>query len=419
MESVADFAELDRGRIWSRLGQGWARRMVHDRLGGIEEGLLHLEEGQVVSTFGKPAADGLSAAVRIHHPRFYTRLAFGGSLGAGESYMAGEWDSEDPTSAVRLLARNRSALGEIDTSGGARLADPFLRLFHRRRANTRSGSRRNIEAHYDLGNEFFELFLDPSLLYSSAWFARPDMTLAEAQEAKMARLCDTLDLGSADRLLEIGTGWGAMAVHAAGRHGCQVDTTTISPSQHAFTRARVEQAGLGDRVNVLAQDYRDLEGTYDKLVSIEMIEAVGVRYLDQFFEVCAARLRAGGHMALQAITIAEPLYEVAARSVDFIQRYIFPGSFMPSVSLLTAAAARAGLVTVQVHDMGASYARTLELWRERFVEAREAVRGLGFSERFERMWIYYFCYCEGGFLERTVSDVQILFEKPRWSAARS
>lgn len=417
METVSDFAELDRGGpMLDRLGRGWARRIVHSRLARIVDGRLTLREPDgTVHGFGAPSKDGLEARIDVLDARFYARLVSSGSLGGGEAFMAGEWRSEDPVAVIRVLARNRDAVSGLD-GGVARFALPFLRFFHRGRRNSKQGSQRNIEAHYDLGNEFFSLFLDgETMFYSSALFERSEMTLESAQVAKCRRIADLLALEPRDHLLEIGTGWGAMAVHAASTAGCRVTTTTISPRQRDFARGRVADAGLSGRVEVIDRDYRDLEGRYDKLVSIEMVEAVGAAYLDGFFRTCADRLRAGGRMVMQSITIAEPLFEEASRSVDFIQRYIFPGGFIPSVSSLVQAAGRAGLVTVGIDDLGASYAETLRHWRQRFEAAKSEIEALGFSERFQRMWRYYFAYCEAGFRERTISDVHLVFEKPSWA----
>lgn len=389
----------------------YARRLVHGRLRRLRVGRLRLVETGRIETFGGPSRDGLEAGVHVMSPRFYGRVAFRGALGAAESYVLGEWDAEDLASVVRVLVRNREALVGLEGSWG-RLAGWIDRAFHRRRANTRDGSRRNIGAHYDLGDDFFATFLDPTMMYSSAVFPRPNASLEEASTYKIDRLCRALRLGPEDHLLEIGTGWGGLAVHAADRYGCRVTTTTISAKQHAFATERVAQAGLGDRVTVLARDYRDLEGTFDKLVSVEMIEAVGEIYLDGFFEVCAARLAPGGLMALQAITIADRHFARARRNVDFIQRYIFPGSFIPSLGALAAASARTDLDLVRLDDIGAHYAETLRRWALRFEDRRAEVRAQGFSERFVRLWRYYLAYCEGGFRERSISDVQAIYAKP-------
>jgi len=290
---------------------------------------------------------------------------------------------------------------------------PFQRAWHRLRDNTRHGSRQNIAAHYDLGNDFYATFLDRSMMYSAALFERPDATLQEAQTAKLERLCRKLDLKPSDHLLEIGTGWGGLALHAAREHGCRVTTTTISREQYDMSRRRVREAGLEQRIDVIFEDYRDLRGTYDKLVSVEMIEAVGHRWYDKFFGKCSELLKPDGLMALQAIVIDDRHYDEALKSVDFIQRHVFPGSTIPSVGAITSCAARVtDMHLVHHEDLTPHYARTLELWRERFFANMDRVRALGFDERFTRLWEYYLCYCEGGFSERQIGSVQMLYAKP-------
>jgi cyclopropane-fatty-acyl-phospholipid synthase len=286
-----------------------------------------------------------------------------------------------------------------------------LKAWHALRRNTRTGSRRNIAAHYDLGNDFFRLFLDSKLMYSSGIFA-PGDTLEDASERKLERICQKLELRADDHLVEIGTGWGGMAVHAASRYGCRVTTTTISREQHALASQRVQEAGLGDRVSVLLEDYRDLRGEFDKLVSIEMIEAIGHQYLDTYFGKCASLLKPEGLALIQAITIEDERYEQALRSVDFIKRHVFPGSFIPCVSAMVGSAAGAGkLRLLNLEDFGPSYAETLRHWRLRFLSRLDEVRAQGFDERFIRLWEFYLCYCEGGFLERSISDVHLLFAR--------
>ncbi len=390
-----------------------ARRAVRSRLEQLRHGRLTLVDGDEILRFGRPGADrALDVTVRVNDARFYSDVAFAGSIGAGEAYMQGYWQTSDLTGLVRLLLRNREVLDGMET-GLARLTVPTQKLLHRLNRNTAAGSRRNIAAHYDLGNDFFELFLDETMMYSCAIFERADMTLAEAQLARLDRICRKLDLGPSDHVLEIGTGWGALAIHAAAHFGCRVTTTTISREQHDLARERVREAGLADRVTVLRSDYRDLDGCYDKLVSIEMIEAVGHQYFDAFFGKCADLLAPDGMMLVQAITIADQRYEQARRSVDFIQRYIFPGSCIPSVAALTAAMARAGdLRLFHLEDIGPHYATTLRRWRENLLDNLAAVRQLGYPDSFVRMWEFYLCYCEGGFAERVLGDVHMLLVKP-------
>jgi cyclopropane-fatty-acyl-phospholipid synthase len=386
------------------------RALVLRRFAGLEAGRLDVREGDAVRMFGDPQAP-LAATLHIHDPRFYRALALGGHLGAAEAYLDGWWSTDDLTSLVRLFLRNRH-LADVLDGGWARLARPLRRVWHALRRNTRRGSRRNITAHYDLGNAFFAEFLDETLTYSCNIFERPDSSLREAAEAKYDRICRKLKLGPHDHVLEIGTGWGGFALHAAGRYGCRVTTTTISAEQHALARARVAEAGLDDRITVLARDYRDLSGRFDKLVSIEMIEAVGHHYYETFFAKCASLLKRGGAMAVQAITIADARYEQARREVDFIKRYIFPGSCIPSLAALKAAWSRAtDLDLVDVEDITQHYVTTLRRWRENFVAHWDRIRALGFRDEFRRLWEFYFCYCEGGFAERALGDVQLVLQR--------
>jgi cyclopropane-fatty-acyl-phospholipid synthase len=314
---------------------------------------------------------------------------------------------------VRLMVINRHLMNDVD-SGWSRVSAPLLKMAHWLNRNDKTGSRRNIAAHYDLGNRFFELFLDETMAYSCGIFAGPGSTLLEASIAKFDAACSKLALRPDQHLLEIGTGWGGLAIHAARHYGCRVTTTTISREQYDFAREQVARAGVGDRVTLLLEDYRDLRGSYDALVSIEMIEAVGHQYLDTYFRQCSNLLQTGGAMLLQAITIRDQFYDQARRSVDFIKRFIFPGSFIPSVQALVNSVARAtDLKLFHMEDLGPHYARTLKLWRERFLARQADVRALGYPEAFVRMWEFYLCYCEGGFEERQLGDVQMLLTKPR------
>jgi cyclopropane-fatty-acyl-phospholipid synthase len=309
---------------------------------------------------------------------------------------------------MRLMLRNEDALAGME-AGLARLSEPMRRVAHWLHRNTRAGSRRNISAHYDLGNDLFRLMLDESMMYSCALFERPGMTLAEAQAAKLDRICRALELGPEDHVVEIGTGWGGFAVHAAGRYGCRVTTTTISPSQFELARERVSEAGLSGRITLLREDYRDLRGTYDKLASIEMIEAIGHRQYDGFFRRVAALVKPGGLAAVQSITITDRHYRRTRDEVDFIKRYIFPGCCIPSVGALVESVAASGdLDTVGLADIGPHYATTLAAWRSNFFRNLPAVRALGYPETFVRMWEFYLSYCEAGFAERQLGDVQLL-----------
>lgn len=348
-------------------------------------------------------ADGTPPVrLRVHDAGFYRAVAANGSVGAGEAYMDGLWHCDDLVALVRLLARNRDLLDGMET-GLARLGGLAMKALHAMRRNTRAGSRRNIAAHYDLGNDFFRLFLSDDLMYSSALWAGADDTLEAASTRKLDAICRRLDLRPGDRVVEIGTGWGGFALHAARHYGCHVTTTTISREQHALASQRVAEAGLQSQVTLLLEDYRDLTGRYDKLVSIEMIEAIGAEYLDAYFGKLGDLLEPHGLGLVQAITIEDHRYEQALRSVDFIKRHVFPGCFIPSLQAMLAAKTRSSdLALVAQEDFGLSYARTLEAWRERFMAQLPQVRAQGFDDRFARMWEFYLAYCEGGFRERTI-----------------
>lgn len=353
-------------------------------------------------------------SVHVRDPRFYAAAAFGGSLGIAEAYIDGLWDTDDLPRLIETLTRNLAALRSLE-SPLARLAAPLSRAAYWLERNTRPGSRRNIRAHYDLGNDFFSLFLDPTMSYSSAIFENGATTLEQAQLEKIDRACRKLDLRPTDHLLEIGTGWGALAIHAATRYGCRVTTTTISNEQYRFAQHRVRQAALSDRVTVLSQDYRDLAhtGPYDKLVSIEMIEAVGRENLATFFETCSRCLKPDGAALIQSIVIRDQFFLHAARRRDFLKKYIFPGSCLPGLAaMLHAVSARTDLRTWHLEDIGPHYATTLRLWRDAFLRRLDDVRRLGFDDRFIRMWDYYLAYCEGAFRARHVGDIQWLLTKP-------
>ncbi|CAI0878525.1 Cyclopropane-fatty-acyl-phospholipid synthase [Serratia fonticola] len=387
-----------------------ARWLLFRLLSGIREGSLTVREGQQTLHFGDESS-ALRAEVQILAPGVYWRLLTGGSLAAAESWMEGEWETHQLTPLLQILALNGKVLGRLE-SGFRLLGNPMERLRHWTRRNYRKQARENISAHYDLGNEFYAHFLDEDLLYSSALFTADDQALSQAQQAKMERLCEQLALTAGDHLLEIGTGWGAMAEYAARHYGCRVTTTTLSREQYIWATERIARAGLQDRVQVLLCDYRDLTGEFDKLVSVEMIEAVGKRYLPDFFRTCQARLRPGGRMAIQAITIQDQRYHDYSKSVDFIQRYIFPGGFLPSITAMSELMTRhTDFVVRNLFDMGPDYARTLTHWRQRFLHAWQDIEKLGFDERFRRMWLYYFGYCEAGFNARTISVVQLTAER--------
>lgn len=390
-----------------------ARRILLGRLERLRAGKLNLCEGEQKHCFGGTKDFPLEATLTVLHPSFWPDTVFGGTVGAGEAYMAGSWTADDLTAAIRIVLRNGDVLGQLDRGLTRLVKWPLQKLFHVFRRNTRRGSQANIAAHYDLSNGLYALFLDDTMTYSCGIFERPESSLRDASIAKYDRLCRKLRLSPADHVLEIGTGWGGFAIHAAGTYGCRVTTTTISKEQFALARQRIEQAGLADRVTPLLKDYRDLHGQFDKLVSIEMIEAVGHHYLDTFFRCCADRLKPDGLMGLQAITITDQLHESHIREVDFIKRYIFPGSCIPSVTAMCRSLTRAtDLRLVHLEDITPHYATTQRLWRERFFANAERVRALGFSDTFIRMWDFYLSYCEAGFAERYIGDVQMVLAKP-------
>jgi cyclopropane-fatty-acyl-phospholipid synthase len=365
-----------------------------------------------VYEFGRSDAGPPHVQIDLRDPRAYSTIALGGSLGAAEAYVRVYWETDDLFAALRLFVLNAAVLSSLDT-GGARLLAPARAAWRWTRRNTRTGSRRNIAAHYDLSNEFFTLMLDPTMTYSSGVFDTPEASLQDASTAKYERICRKLQLSPQDHVLEIGSGWGGFAIHAAREYGCRVTTTTISRQQHAEAQRRILAAGVSDRVHLLLQDYRDLTGGYDKLVSIEMIEAVGEKMLATFFRQCSRLLRPQGMMVLQAITMPDHRYDEYRRSIDFINRYVFPGGFLPSWSaMFQAIRQETDFQLLHLEEFGDHYARTLSHWRDNFWSSLSQVRALGFDERFIRTWHYYLCYCEAGFRERLIGVSQSLFAKP-------
>ena len=393
---------------------GWLRalaeRGVRRRLRGLERGGIAITGADGPEFCG--AASGLRAAVTVHCPLFWTDVAIGGTLGAAESYILGRWSADDLTELCRIFARNLPLTDTMER-GWAGSASQAARVLHALRRNTRRGALANIEAHYDLGNDFFRFVLDETMSYSCAVFASPGDSLASASRRKIDMACRKLDLVPSDHLLEIGTGWGAFAIHAARRYGCRVTTTTVSKEQFHLAKERVLQAGLADRVAVILRDYRELSGRYDKIVSIEMIEAVGHEYLEEYFGRCSRLLADEGLMLLQAILMAEHRYESYRRSADFIQRYVFPGSCLLSIAAIgRAVAAATDMRMIHLEDLTPHYPETLRRWRANFRAARASIRALGYSEEFARLWEFYLAYCEAGFEERLIGDVQLLLAKP-------
>ncbi|MDA8962547.1 cyclopropane-fatty-acyl-phospholipid synthase family protein [Pseudomonadales bacterium] len=400
--------------------KAWARSMILKHLGTMQRGQLVIEENGEKTSYGDQSDNvELIAELTIVNADTYSALALNGVIGAGESYMDGYWTSPDLVKVIRFFVINMQTLDAMD---GERtwLSRMGMWLLDRVNRNTIARAQKNISAHYDLGNDFFSLFLDQTMMYSSAVFADENISLFDASNAKLETICQQLKLNADDHLVEIGTGWGGMAIYAAQNYGCRVTTTTISQEQFDFATKRVKDLGLSDKVTVLMQDYRKLTGRYDKLVSIEMIEAVGRQYFSEYFSRCADLLKPDGLMLIQAITIADQRYDQATKAVDFIQRYIFPGGCLPSVNVIGHhVASNTDMMIISLSDIGRDYAITLERWREQFLEKLETVRSQGFDERFIRMWEYYLCYCEGGFRERVISTAQIVMAKPDYRAVSS
>lgn len=395
---------------------GWfdrlCRKFTLNFLSQLRHGSITVIEAGEAQQFGDADAE-LKTTITVTDPAFYQKLVLAGSVGGGEAYIHGFWRCDNLTALVQIFARNLDVLDKMDSTW-ARLSRPMLKLLNFRNRNTISQSRRNIAAHYDLGNAMYQLFLDPSMMYSSAVYPTADSTLEQAQQHKLQQICERLQLKASDHLLEIGTGWGSMAIYAAQHYGCKVTTTTISQQQYDYTKARVVELGLQDKITLLFEDYRLLTGTYDKLVSIEMIEAVGDDFLDNYFEKCSSLLKPDGIMVLQAITMVDHRYQQYVREVDFIKRYIFPGGCLPSISRMASAVAnKTDLVIRQVQDIGFDYARTLKDWCDNFMAQRDAVHQLGYDDNFIRLWHFYLCYCEGGFRERATSAVHLVLSKPQ------
>ncbi len=377
-------------------------------LGSLKGGKITLVDPQGTLVLGDETAE-LQCHIHVGDISTYTQIALGGANGCGQAFIDGLWTTNRLTELIRIFVRNRLVLQKMD-SGFAKFAQFAYRCWHAQNRNTRSGSKRNIAAHYDLGNDFFRLFLDDRMMYSSALYSAGD-NLQKASDRKLQRICDALDLDEADHLIEIGSGWGGFACYAAKTTGCRITTVTISQEQYSEAIKAVKKENLEHLVSVKLQDYRDIEGQFDKLVSIEMIEAIGHQYLDVYFGKINSLLKKNGKALIQAIVIDDSEYEAALTRVDFIKRYIFPGGFMPCYRVITENAARNRLMIEDLHDMGLSYAQTLRDWRKLFYQHIETIKQRGYDEQFQRMWEFYLCYCEGAFDERATSVGQILFRK--------
>ena len=407
MNSTVDTLSLEPGSNWL---EKLARKRVFGYLSNLTDASITIREQNQEFVLGQGARSS-STVIAVNHPRFYSMTALYGTIGAGEAFMAGYWQTDDLLSLIQNFARNLSQVEAMDGS-----ALNFLRwvdiAYSKFNTNSLSGSSRNIARHYDLGNDFFKLFLDSSMMYSSAIYSDNAVSLEQASLNKLKQIGQKLELNKNDHLLEIGTGWGGLAVFMARTYGCQVTTTTISRQQYEYACKKVKESGLENQIVVLMRDYRELEGEFDKLVSVEMIEAVGHKYLPTYFKTCNKLLKPGGKMLLQAITIPEQRYKQAVRQIDFIQKHIFPGGCLPSVEvILRNVGEQTQLQLRGFHDLTDSYAKTLSDWRQRFLANLPKISEQGYDKNFIRMWEFYFCYCEAGFAEKSIGTSQLLFER--------
>lgn len=410
MNGVTDSSTYRTKTDKSNSSNSWLTRLLFNMLKKLVHGQLIIQEGENIQTFGRDSS--LRAHVTINDRRAYRKVVFGGSIGAGEAYIDKLWDVDNLTALVRIMVLNMSLLDRMER-GLAWLNRPVDLLKHVLNSNNKEGAKRNILAHYDLGNDMYSAFLDPTMMYSSAIYPSKESNLLDAQQYKLELICQKLALKPTDKVVEIGAGWGGFAIHAAQNYGCHVTTTTISDAQYAEASKRIADLGLTEKITLIQKDYRELTGKFDKLVSIEMIEAVGHKYLPAFFKQCERLLKPDGKMLIQAITIADQKYTQYARSVDFIQRYIFPGGCLPSnARMLQLIAEKTDMVVRQIDDFGLDYARTLQDWRTRFNSSYEYLVKKGYDETFKRLWEFYLCYCEGGFLERSISVVHVVATRP-------
>ena len=376
----------------------------------LKTGHISVNDGDETFSFGDSSSCE-SVSVDIHSQEFYVMTGSGGALGIAEAYVAGYWSSDDVVKLFQIIIRNRDILLSLE-KGFAKLVKPINKMIHRGRQNTLKGSKENILAHYDLSNDFYKLWLDPSMTYSCAFFNNDSVTLEEASIEKLDRICRKLDLSEDDSVLEIGTGWGSFSIHAAKNYGCKVTTTTISDAQFDYARSRIKDEGLESKITLINKDYRDLDGKYDKIVSIEMIEAVGYEYIPDYFSKLSSLLNNNGLVALQGITYNDQNFEVYKDSVDFIKKYIFPGSCLISIAqIIDVIKKDTDLAMVDMEDITKHYAVTLNRWRKNFMDVIPKVKEMGYSQAFINMWEFYFLYCEAGFSERNIGDVQMIFAK--------
>ena len=377
---------------------------------GLKTGNILVYDGNDDFSFGNSGSNE-KVVVNIHSQEFYVMVGSGGALGLAEAYMAGYWSSDNVVKLFQIILKNREILLSLE-KGFAKLIKPINKMIHRSRQNTLQGSKKNIVAHYDLSNEFYKLWLDPTMTYSCAFFNDESATLEDASIEKLDRICRKLNLSGNDSVLEIGTGWGSFSIHAAKKYGCKVTTTTISDAQYEYARSRIKEEGLESKITLINKDYRELDGEYDKIVSIEMIEAVGYEYIPEFFSKLSSLLKRNGFIALQGITYNDQNFHVYKDSVDFIKKYIFPGSCLISISQITDVIKKdTDLAMIDMEDITKHYAITLNRWRKNFVDVLPKIKEMGYSQAFINMWEFYFLYCEAGFLERNIGDVQLIFAK--------
>ena len=387
------------------------KRILFKKLKGLKTGELTIIDGSEIHVFGIPKSE-LKATLTVSSQEFYVFLGSGGTNGAAEAFTAGYWSADNLVELIQIIIRNKKTMEGLE-SGLARLTNPITKIIHRLRQNTLKGSKSNILAHYDLSNDFYKLWLDSTMTYSSGIFLNKKSSMLDASVEKLDRLCRKLNLNSSDHVLEIGTGWGSFATHAAKNYGCKVTTTTISDNQFNYVAELISKENLDNKITLLNKDYRELEGVFDKVVSIEMIEAVGSDFVPGFFEKASSLLKKNGLMALQGITYNDPDFNAYKNSVDFIRKYIFPGSCLISLSQVEKAIKdKTDLIMVDSEDITLHYARTLEIWRKDFENVLPQVRELGFSDPFIRIWVFYLVYCEAGFLENLIADFQFIFAKP-------
>lgn len=402
----------DESRVRSRSNRNYRlyRKLVLNNFAKLKHGLIHFKDDLGSQTFGTPDSE-FEVNVTINDNRFYSTVIFQGSLGAAESYIQGDWECSDLTQLFRIFIKNQSQMNEVERALTS-LSSIKEKIANRFARNTIQGSKRNIVAHYDLSNAFYKLWLDPTMTYSSGIFPTPQSSMEEASLEKLNSMCRIVDLQPTDHILEIGTGWGSLSMYAAKHYGCRITTTTISDEQYKLALQRIEEAGLQDQITVVQEDYRKLKGQFDKIISIEMIEAVGHEFIPTYVEALDRLLKPGGKVAIQGITINDQIYDSYRKSIDFIKKYIFPGGNLLSVSyFMDTVGKHSSMRPIHLSEIGMHYATTLQRWRASFNAVLPEVRALGFSEAFIRLWNYYLTYCEAGFQEKHIGNVQMGFEK--------